>query len=401
MSNQNQTIKLHPVVQVVLFCLLILNFLHLTKYDPLFNVGLSSINITLALLCGTLVYYVLWNRLSINGPVRNIMITFIILSFFQTISYVINIDDNSMQELLRLLLYFGLILTFILIKWDSESLTKFGHFLSVLVLLILIDWVSSGYQTHLFKGSLLRHPNALAVLLFTFLYFQILSIRFTVGFQRVYFIYTLMVNLLLIYSTGSRSIFLSIFLVFISALLLKYIKKFYRLFFLILISFSLVFFYLFVKLSDMKIGHTLNSISLNLLDKPLFNGRQKVWSQIWPHVTESPLVGHGVEVDGRQFTNPVFTAHNQYLQMALEVGVLGLAVFLVLLFLIWKLLIISADKNFAANLSISFFVAILIYENFELTLFQNNYEIGMMQWLVITSGIYFNQSSYRKKQKSI
>ena len=60
----------------------------------------------------------------------------------------------------------------------------------------------------------------------------------------------------------------------------------------------------------------------------------------------------------------------------LEVGLIGLS-YSCLYRAIWKL-ILDSQNTLEGRLSTSFFISILIYSTFELTLFQNNFQIGLI-----------------------
>jgi len=145
---------------------------------------------------------------------------------------------------------------------------------------------------------------------------------------------------------------------------------------------------IYIWLKTTSIGNALNDLSLSIFNKNLFSGRIEVWEQIFHKIMEKPFLGYGVGVDARMFTEQRLTAHNFYLQVLLENGVVGLIIMLLVLFGIWKLLNRNLE-SFAARWSACFMLGLLVYENLELTLTQNNLSIAMFQWLIITFGIQF------------
>ncbi|WP_298459301.1 O-antigen ligase [uncultured Cellulomonas sp.] len=71
-------------------------------------------------------------------------------------------------------------------------------------------------------------------------------------------------------------------------------------------------------------------------------GRTEIWTAVWRHVVERPIAGYGwggvwrewsapTQEIWREVRFPAFYAHNGYLDLALQVGVVGLALFLLAL----------------------------------------------------------------------
>ena len=236
-----------------------------------------------------------------------------------------------------------------------------------------------------FQGVHFANINGLGVTLFCFSYFLILAIRYSTGAHRLLFIGGLALNFVLLFSTSSRTPMLALVFILLAALFIKYFQR-YRLLFVLTVCFSAFLVPFYIWFQNTKLSTIVNDWSLKIFGKSLYSGREKIWGTLLDVVMDSPIIGYGIGIDGRQF-GP-HTAHNQYIQILLEVGIVGLIVFLALLYFIFDMLI-KNKKTFAAQLSIVYLCGILIYEVFELTLFQNNYSISILQWLIITTGIFF------------
>ncbi|GEM05799.1 hypothetical protein HMI01_27870 [Halolactibacillus miurensis] len=107
---------------------------------------------------------------------------------------------------------------------------------------------------------------------------------------------------------------------------------------------------------------------------------------MWTHIAEAPILGHGISTDPNYIESIGTSAHNQYLQIILESGFLGISLFIIFLYQLW-LLLRKNQNHFTGMLSSAYLIAFIFYETFEVTLFQNNFNIGLIQWLIITMGV--------------
>jgi len=159
---------------------------------------------------------------------------------------------------------------------------------------------------------------------------------------------------------------------------------------------NLTFSFVYIKIQSTNFGDWINTKSFEFFDKPFYSGRSTLWNSILIEIKEKQFFGFGLGTRAKDITSTHLSAHNQYLQLLIEGGAVGLVLFLILLLSIWKLLIKEID-NFTTQISICFFIAILVYENFEMTLFQNNYSIAMLQWLIITIGVSISRNNSPSK----
>jgi hypothetical protein len=73
-------------------------------------------------------------------------------------------------------------------------------------------------------------------------------------------------------------------------------------------------------------------IAAQILEKSLtFTGRTEIWVNALPYVTQSPWIGHGVNGNLGAFvpwqSGRLWQAHNQYLQLAYDSGLIGVAIY--------------------------------------------------------------------------
>ncbi|MCJ1655447.1 hypothetical protein MT342_01555 [Staphylococcus sp. NRL 21/187] len=85
--------------------------------------------------------------------------------------------------------------------------------------------------------------------------------------------------------------------------------------------------------------------------------------------------------------------------MALQIGYLGLLIFILILFVIF-MRYVSKGHNQLVRLAVAAFIAILAHQLFEITLVQNQLSIGLIQWLVIATGAAMTLKYYDIKNES-
>jgi O-antigen ligase len=377
---------------VQLFVLVFLNTLQRSQFDVLKEIGLLSINLTLFMMFIFLIRNFVIRKAEYNN-FKMIYLAIFLLILINTISFIFTKNVETIY-FLQVIFLFLFILGSIRMKWNIQSVKLFGYITSVLFLFIWIHGYVLEFPNRFV--SIYNNPNYLGVLLFCMLYFQIVSWKYSSTImEKIYFFIVILANLFLIYITNSRSVLLAILMVLIVWFILRYTKKVYSYLFYIILLINFAFLFMYTKLKGTELGNSLNELSLEYTSKNLFSGRSEIWEQLFIKITEQPLLGYGMGIRASDIISTPLTAHNQYLQIVIEVGFVGFAIFLFFLYTIWKLLLKNRGND-VAKLSVAFFIAILTYENLELTLFQNNYSIAILQWLIITIGISFNENVNEK-----
>ncbi|WP_068675322.1 O-antigen ligase [Oceanobacillus sp. Castelsardo] len=377
---------------VQLFVLVFFNTFQRSQFDVLKDIGLLSIYLTLFIMFLFLIRSFIYHKAGLNN-LKMIYIAISLLIFINTISFVFTKNVNT-TYFIQVIFLFLFILGSIRIKWDIQSVKLFGYVTSVFFLFIWIHGYVLDFPNRFV--SIYNNPNYLGVLLFCMLYFQIVSWKYShTIMEKIYFSIVILANLFLIYMTNSRSVLLAILIVIIVWFILRHTKKVYSYLFYAILLINFAFLFTYTKLKGTELGNSLNELSLEYTNKNLFSGRSEIWEQLFIKISEKPIWGHGMGIRASDIISIPLTAHNQYLQIVIEVGFIGLVIFLFLLYTVWKLLLKNRDND-VAKLSAAFFIAILAYENLELTLFQNNYSIAILQWLIITIGISFNENVNEK-----
>ena len=91
------------------------------------------------------------------------------------------------------------------------------------------------------------------------------------------------------------------------------------------------------------------------------------------------------------------SSHNWYIQILLQVGIIGYLFTINIINIIWKYL--NKMKNNFTSLSTSgFIIGMLVWQCFEVAITQNNIPVGILAWFVMGIGINHNLSKLNRKE---
>lgn len=209
------------------------------------------------------------------------------------------------------------------------------------------------------------------------------------------------ITLILIFSSDSRSILISIAVSLFTFLIWRLLSSYKSLFYIYFIS-IIGFIYWFTvewpKAYSWKYYYLLNEWSYNLTGKELSTGRERIWERLFKFMQEKLYFGYGSSVIPEDLTGTPLSAHNLYIQIGLQIGLVGLLFLIIFMFFVWK----NLWKNrfdIKVKLVASYLVGILIYQIFEVSLTQNQFGLGLLQWMIIGFGLSFtlnndNQNKY-------
>lgn len=197
--------------------------------------------------------------------------------------------------------------------------------------------------------------------------------------------------------TGART---SIVSAFIAILILifwnRFLSKglFYFIYYVLNIFLSIfVILFMTSRLSFFDID-ALNLAMRDFSGKNLLSGRQDVWEEIIKMLPNHLIFGHGLGAKVQDYTNLPLSAHNLYLQVLFQTGILGLLIiFLVMTFIF--IFIFKNKKHFLAKYLSSVFFIVLFTQNFEVTFSQNNIALSLLFWILLGLGLgYFIRDKY-------
>lgn len=148
----------------------------------------------------------------------------------------------------------------------------------------------------------------------------------------------------------------------------------------------LAFVVTYTQLFDTPLGDELNQFSIDVFGKNFYSGRQVIWGQVISAWSDSFLIGHGLHAMPSDFYQTTLSAHNLYLEVALQSGVFGLLAFVGFL----SALLFAVAKSLphpGKTIVVAFFFAVALHQAFEVTLTQNAFMYGMMAWSLFGMGL--------------
>lgn len=148
------------------------------------------------------------------------------------------------------------------------------------------------------------------------------------------------------------------------------------------IAFSIVILLVSIALQhENGLADLLREISGRIFDKSLDSGRGALWASTLKMVYNSPLMGRGLGADITMLGNGAYlSAHNVYVQLLGQTGIVGLLLFLYLLFIVFRRNNAKQKEGINSNI---FLLVFIIHQNFTLEWFQNSFAHGVAIWLIV------------------
>ncbi|WP_245251774.1 O-antigen ligase family protein [Virgibacillus litoralis] len=256
--------------------------------------------------------------------------------------------------------------------------------------MFLYQWITLDFPLLKFK-SFFRNPNALGAVLLVFSYFLILRTLYSNHITKIFNTILILITLFLIYSSTSRTVWLSLLFILLAWVIYNYSYNKFKYLFPVTLIFSLLFSIFYVFSFNTVLGDFMDKLSKTLFGKSLYSGREILWNDLFNHSLNAPFLGYGYGTNFNEMNSRGQSPHNMYLQIMLESGVIGLIIFILVLYFLWKMLLKNIGST-AAQLSAFYFIGFLVYLNFETTIFPASIvAIGIFQWLIITFGTNFKE----------
>lgn len=298
--------------------------------------------------------------------------------------YLLNLNGaDGAMIVVNQIAYLMVIYTIYSITWTKFQIKSLGYLYYIgLPILLIFLFVMPGRLNANTIGSYAYFLSFLPLL-------YLVGYGKTLKKSRILMISVLMA--LVIFATDTRSILLSVGFTLMTFILWKFIsaRKFlFNLYFLAILAFNYFVIVVYPKIYTWNSYPKLNELSLRYTDKPLLTGRNTIWGQLVDLITLKPWLGYGSNVVPEDFLTTSLSAHNLYLQIGLQTGIIGISLLLIFLFFIWR----SFWKNRHDSkviLASCFFIGVIIHQLFEVTLTQNQFGIGLLQWIIIGFGLNF------------
>lgn len=302
-----------------------------------------------------------------------------------------NFNDRSIITLAQFISLIGFFIFASLIKWTEFRMKIARNTAIVFVLINFIYWVSTGFQTP-FK-SFYPNPNLIGI-------FTLLMLFFILMLKKKSSIFYALLSFTLIYASEARAALLGLtfaLLIYFIWPIISKTKLRHMSFIIMTISGLLSVIFIYPKLIFWSKFHVINDFVRQFTGKNIYSGRQVIWSNLIDKINEKPLLGYGTGVLPRDIIDSGLSAHNFYLQVTSQNGYLGLFAMLILFISIW-VAFRKNRNNRIVRLSASFFIAILVYISFEVSLTQNQIASGIIMWFIFSVGLSFSTLNYQSDE---
>ncbi|GIN69618.1 hypothetical protein J14TS2_00930 [Bacillus sp. J14TS2] len=373
---------------IIFFTVLLYPLAKMTTIDSFTLLSRLLITILITMIFLWLIFFVTFNKRQL------LLITPFII--FEVI-YILNIGNTFNIDTLFIIIHHLLILMLVIflinIKWTAGQAKIFSAiYFIVFPFLILYSILNNG----------LVNSNTIGGYTYLLAFFPLL---YLVGYNKNkrYIFVILIMSISVIYLSGTRSIMLAVGFGILTYILWKVITQNRLLFYGYFIVMLMIIFLITVVYPNInKFGKfiELNDLSIKYTGKSLLSGRNQIWELLLDFIAQEPLFGYGSGTIPNNLLQTTLTSHNLYIQIALQVGLIGLLFLLLFLFAIWKTF--WEERNNPMIILVScYFIGIIIYQVFEVTLTQNNFGFMILQWIILGIGLSYCYDKINSRKKGL
>jgi O-antigen ligase len=272
-------------------------------------------------------------------------------------------------------------------RWTNTMLVVLSWVFGIYCTIMLASWVAVG-MPYRYAGTMTNANifGSYAGFCLFFLCLGLLSEQLFIN--KLLMSAAGLICLVMIYNSGSRAILLGLLGAIITYMIWNSItktKKRFQIFYLLLITLIAGFVGLYLYIQILPFGAVLDKISQELVGKTVYSPRLMIWLAILQKLSLKPMFGYGPYYIPKNLIDTGYSAHNVYLQVALQSGFMGLAALLTLLGSIWSSLWPGRQDN-RVRLAGAFLVAIIIHQTFDVSLTQHNPAQALVMWLILGVG---------------
>lgn len=224
--------------------------------------------------------------------------------------------------------------------------------------------------------------------------FMLLNIGLWYISNREIKLYNALVYIPALVASNGRNMILSV-LVFIFVFLLW--KMIVKNIFTRIISFGMtvsIIYYVTIKIPQWMYDPSMvwvNRYIRQLTGKNFFSGRGVIWNNIFNAIKGNEWVGYGTTTIYSQIMNSNLSAHNQYLQLYMQNGLVGIIMLFCVLFSIWIKLTKRCEESVFEyknkRISGSMLLSFMIANIFTVSMLQNTFYSSLTAWFIIGIGL--------------
>lgn len=359
-------------------------------------IGFSSILIILSI-SNLILLFVFLKKSQIKRKNVKVLCFYLFLLVIFGLGILENINVRGIIVLSQLILLLNFFFLFSKINYAIGSIN--ANIISFVLTLYLIIFYGGlfleGFNGSFYK-SIYQNPNTLGIvsLLFSWLSW----ILYKIYNKKIYMIYSLM-YVFVIFMSGTRSSLVIVLLVVGNLMIFPIITKNrirWNLYYIFMITIILSITYIYPTLSNYSFFNEVNLHVFSLTGKNLLSGRNFIWQESIFLISQRPLFGYGTGTLLSSISDINISAHNLYVQIAIQNGIIGLSLLLILLWGIWNTFYRN-NSDSIVKLSACFFIGILVQNMFEVTLTQNNLSFAIVQWFIISVGLSRSNMRYLER----
>lgn len=370
---------------LILFSLFMILFtLNLTKNGIVNSIGFISI-ISWLLFC----FFYYYTQTLKNYKIYRIDLTIIIYASLYFMILIINSIKYPTYRSLINTVEFAFLVTFILTfsNLNYDNINKIDKFFSAsIIMFFLMSFVFYFRDKNTIQSSIFANSNTLGIIAMALFGISLILYEMTRDKKFRFYSYIFVLQTILSKSRSSiGGIFIFAIVYFIYGKISKS-KKRWNLFFILLIFSFMVLPIVYINLENYSFYPELYLLIYKYTGKTLLSGRQIIWSQLLSLVNNRPFLGYGTGALISSYTGLNLSAHNLFLQILFQNGIIGLFTFFGFLLIIWNFLY-SKINNKLSRIVSSLFCGILFINLFEVTLIQNNMAAAILQWFIVTIGL--------------
>ncbi|MHD0382986.1 O-antigen ligase family protein [Staphylococcus simulans] len=297
-------------------------------------------------------------------------------------------DGSFIKELINPVQYLACVVvlcSFSFSKMKISIMNKLFWVSTLFIIFHFVIWLLQGLPSQ-FK-SIYPSSNLVGPYMFIALYFILLKLLGTK--KKIFASVILFLGIMVLLASDTRSVLLSMFIGFLVFVFWKFISKNFMtgtVFFGTFMTFIFLVIFLYPSLPKWRYYSVVETWMRDHTGKSLMSGRAEIWSLLNNHLSLKPYFGYGPSTVASDLIGMQASSHNLYMNIALQVGIIGLIIFILLLYFIF-IMMITKNKTVISRLSSAFFIAILTHQIFEITLIQNQLSIGLFQWAIIGIGL--------------
>lgn len=275
------------------------------------------------------------------------------------------------------------------LKIKERNLKIIKNFIEIYIICIFLYWIFIGMPMKDYE-FLLGNPNSVGKVIFNFI------VLISLGMIRKRDLIVLILAHFILYVSSCRSMLIADIIYFIVLFIYKKTdnKKWSKL--VTIEIFVLIFFiFFYIAIYDTYLGNELDLRSIEYFGKAFFSGRQLIWIELIEVIKKQPFLGYGLDKLPGDLTIIKNSAHNSYLQISMQIGIIG-GIFLIL---ILKNIVKSCENNkygIYRKYSIAFVFAIIFAESFEVSIIENFLYIALQSWFLMGLGCNKNLTEEKK-----